>query len=431
MNKIYYLLALLVAFASCESKTKVPDSLYYNEETGTFDIRSVGDLLYLGQVSDTGVIKREGSEQTFQVNGAKLRLVDDLVIEDEWIPLGEGKGYRLKEIDGNGHSITFKNVSYEMDMWSSSDFGLFGYLMGTTVKDLTLKGDIHLISNEEKAPFGGTIGVLAAFFWGGCLENCNSEVNISVTAVGEKASMDVEVGGLVGKISVDDITSPVKERTVLKGVVSHTGDISIESNGRIDVGGIAGSARDVKWQEGISLINQGSIKITGESGGESKGHTIGGVFGEYLQYKVRSLGAPQRIMNLKNSADITVSCAKDDLLKVAGVVGKIFNENNMLADNFCNEGTITVKGNPEMSGSISGVIGEAEENISLHRMVNKGKIKIDGKFSSLTVCGIAYSPSIMCTGILYSCCEDLVSGYPPVHDSFIPWLRRDCKMKHD
>ena len=206
MNKIYYLLALLVAFASCESKTKVPDSLYYNEETGTFDIRSVGDLLYLGQVSETGVIKREGSEQTFQVNGAKLRLVDDLVIEDEWIPLGEGKGYRLKEIDGNGHSITFKNVSYEMDMWSSSDFGLFGYLMGTTVKDLTLKGDIHLISNEEKAPFGGTIGVLAAFFWGGCLENCNSEVNISVTAVGEKASMDVEVGGLVGKISVDDIT---------------------------------------------------------------------------------------------------------------------------------------------------------------------------------------------------------------------------------
>ena len=136
-------------------------------------------------------------------------------------------------------------------------------------------------------------------------------------------------------------------------------------------------------------------------------------------------------MNLKNSADITVSCAKDDLLKVAGVVGKIFNENNMLADNFCNEGTITVKGNPEMSGSISGVIGEAEENISLHRMVNKGKIKIDGKFSSLTVCGIAYSPSIMCTGILYSCCEDLASGYPPVHDSFIPWLRRDCKMKHD
>lgn len=431
MNKIYYLLALLVVFASCKSKTEVPDSLYYNEETGTFDIRSVGDLLYLGQVAESGIIKREGSEQTFHIDGAKLRLVDDLVIENEWVPLGEKKNYKLKEFDGNGHSITFKDVSYEMDMENASDFGLFGYLIGTTVKDLTLKGDIHLISNEEKSPFGGTIGVLAGVFWGGCLENCSSEVNISITAVGEKASMDVDAGGLVGKISVNDITSPVKEHTVLKGILSHTGDISIQSNGRIDVGGIAASARDVKWQEGVSLVNQGSIEIVGESGGDSKGHTIGGVFGEYLQYKVRALGAPQRIMNLKNSADITVSCAKDDLLEVAGVVGKIFNENNMLADNFCNEGTITVKGNPEMSGNVSGVIGEAEENISLHRMLNKGKIKIDGKFNSLDVSGIAYSPSLMCTGILYSCCKDLASGYPPVHDSFIPWLKRDCNMKHE
>ena len=87
---------------------------------------------------------------------------------------------RFKGIfEGNGNQIYNLYENY-----TDRNIGLFGYIEGAVIQNLSIQGEIQLFSNGSAA--GGIVGLGS-----GILLNCSSNINIEAKGVG--------VGGIVGK----------------------------------------------------------------------------------------------------------------------------------------------------------------------------------------------------------------------------------------
>ena len=142
---------------------------------GEYEVANAGNLMWMSQ----------------QINARTLsipytiKLVDDITIGEnlEWMPIAHPDGTQNSSVfDGNGHTLT---INQNRPTATDAGFGIFQSFNYSTVKDLTIKGDIVLNTT-------GHIGAIASTAYRTTISRVISYANITNKGSGR-------VGGLVGQ----------------------------------------------------------------------------------------------------------------------------------------------------------------------------------------------------------------------------------------
>ena len=143
---------------------------------GEYEVSNAGNLMWMSQ----------------QINARTLsipytiKLVDDITIGEnlEWMPIAHPDGTQNSSVfDGNGHTLT---INQNRPTATDAGFGIFQSFNYSTVKDLTIKGDIVLNTT-------GHIGAIASTIYRTTISRVISYANIT------NLSGSGRVGGLVGQ----------------------------------------------------------------------------------------------------------------------------------------------------------------------------------------------------------------------------------------
>ena len=121
-----------------------------------------------------------GSNGQTQNRGAYAVLTADVDLEnDAWTPIGPDRDSAYTgTFDGKGYTIKNLNVS------GSGNIGLFGYVSGGTIRNLTVAGSVTAT--------GGRAGGITCTLIDGLIENCANLCTVTYTGA------DGSVGGIVG-----------------------------------------------------------------------------------------------------------------------------------------------------------------------------------------------------------------------------------------
>ncbi len=272
-----------------------------------------------------------------------------------WVPLGEGTSFQdifTGTFEGNGHQIS----NLFIDDPSRRRLGLFGEVRNAQVRNLTLNGDLALVSGTATSV---QLGALAAqLTFESSVINCHSSVAVSSTAGFSK-----RIGGLIGYMNGTGTEAP--QTGPILDTVSTTGSITINDNA---VGGIVGLL-----QGGIVRNAYSTAAISGNSG------RAAGLIAEINASG--GLNNPTADVLVENS----VSLGSLDTNSMGGLVARI-------DQGFENNGTITLRNlfaratlSPfaDVGGMtlIIAAASEAEfENIVLASVINAGGNQADGLF---------------------------------------------------
>lgn len=210
--------------------------------TGTAEdpylISNVAQLEYLRDQSNLG---------SGQIT-AHAKLVNDIDLSyasaSNWIPASKSfsNGF-AGTFDGNGHCI--KNLYSSLNQ--GGYVGLFGYVDGGTIKNLTVEGVIESSCSEQ--------GMIAGFSYGGNYYNCVAKGRIN-TSFGSYF-----VGGIAGNISKSGSSNPV-----VQGCASY---VDIVSNGTYTAGLVGRADYGITME---ACANYGNV--TGEE-------YVSGLMGDY------------------------------------------------------------------------------------------------------------------------------------------------------
>ena len=186
-------------------------------------------------------------------------LTNDIDLSGEdWTPIGkmpesaENQDLPYKgNFNGNGHTISGLTITGNIKY-----AGLFGYINGATIADVTLKdGSISTTSTTGTGTYAGGI---VAFAQGGTITGCGNENPVT-------GGSFTCVGGIVGAI-YDSIKI---DRSYNTGTIAGTSDNNLKSR----VGGLIGSSFSNN-PEVIDCYNTGAVR-TGEYVGGLSGYTEG------------------------------------------------------------------------------------------------------------------------------------------------------------
>lgn len=309
MKKLLFLLALLLnaVWASAQysgsgNGTESDPYLIYNE-TQLYQMNN-----FLGS-SNAGVV---------------FKLMKDLDLTDfisenfpseGWMPVGvestpfQGKFY------GNNHTIS----GLWINRTSTDNIGLFGYVSGATINDLTLHGS----KISGKANVGGLVGYATS----STVANCHTEfdgvsgsamvggligliISTSVTQtghIGNVSGSSSHIGGLIGQalsssaVTTCEVKSDVSGTRYVGGVLGQLGTSTIKEStnhgnvtGTGSVGGVVGVANGTG-----SLTN---VKLFGDTKGTSN---VGGIVGEIQTSSSISFSSCQSKGLITNTGDYT------------------------------------------------------------------------------------------------------------------------------
>lgn len=190
---------------------------------------------------------------------------------NNWIPIGT---YSFRSstdytkcfqgsFDGNDKTITGMTISSA----SVEYIGLFGYLYGATVKDLTMaeSNDINLTSitsTNTFFPFGSIVGCVR----NGKIINCRNQCTVSYNS--EKQGY---VGGIAGLAKGSVISA-----------CSNSGDITVQNNAGYGGGIVGGNEKSSI----VSCFNTGDISVTASE--QSGSAYAGGIIGADVGYSTGS-----------------------------------------------------------------------------------------------------------------------------------------------
>ena len=260
--------------------------------------------------------------QSGDYSGAYFKLADNIPSVGNITPIGSNTHSFAGNFDGNNKTISGLNISV-----AGNNVGLFGYISGATIKNLTVNGSVKGSSNV-----GGVVG----YANGTNIKNATN--NASVEG-------DTSVGGIVGYA---DSTSR------MYGTIVNSGNITANSM----VGGVSGENHGF-WCDTNS--NYGTFKNSGSINGRN-GATVGGV----------TAFADKEMRNAFNTGNVIGGNA------VGGVAGRV----QALIKNSYNSGEIvgtnsTAQG--EISGTptgvfVGGITGYTTVNGTISNCYNKGHI---------------------------------------------------------
>ncbi|MBR0366410.1 MAG: hypothetical protein IJH94_06390, partial [Clostridia bacterium] len=118
--------------------------------------------------------------------GNKIKLTADIQLSGTWTPIGNIANKFEGTFDGQGHIISGLSVSAENAFCQ----GLFGYVDGGTIKNLTVTGTVNVSATSTGGQIGGIVGYLNGV--DAKVISCKSEVTVSAP------SYSTAVGGVVG-----------------------------------------------------------------------------------------------------------------------------------------------------------------------------------------------------------------------------------------
>ncbi len=163
-------------------------------------------------------------------SSADAVLTDDIDLNNkEWTPIGNGTNKYSGTFDGEDHTV--KNMSITVP---AEYMGLFGYVDGGEIKNITVSGEIVASGYQNYSTaccIGGIVGWLC-----GNISNCTSNVDINISDYTVKSSSIGGICGLFGKMSK-------KYRIV---ACTNSGTITVKVNlkdaesGNAKAGGISG-----------------------------------------------------------------------------------------------------------------------------------------------------------------------------------------------
>ena len=178
--------------------------------------------------------------------------------DEEWTPIGKNYSYAYKgTFDGAGYTVKGLKITGT----ATQNCGLFGYVYGGAVENLTVQGTITLTGNGDSSyGAGGIAGRLDGT--AGSVQNCRSDVTITGGQ---------NVGGIVGYVSGGYSTATKS----ITGCVN-TGSITSNSN---NAGGIVGY---ISGQVTVdSCYNRGTVA----GGGWHAGGIVGYLENRYAAVK--------------------------------------------------------------------------------------------------------------------------------------------------
>lgn len=215
------------------------------------------------------------SIKCYLANGISLKAVchpadaANSVAEASWNPIG-GENPFKGIFDGNKHTVSDLYINS-----SGSNLGLFGYVDGAEIKNVTVQGNVTGFYEEGNERSGQYVGlVLGVGTKKSKLENCESRGSVTGCS---------NVGGIAGLVSRSTITLCTNRATVtgsgqsgeyFGGIVgsgcglslcANYADITTESD---NVGGLAGVlSTDSKGQGMNNCMNVGNVKGKQNVGG--------------------------------------------------------------------------------------------------------------------------------------------------------------------
>ena len=221
------------------------------------------------------VYDEEGLRAMSEDLDANYRLMDDIILTEEWVPIGTKESPFFGSFDGDGHSVSGLSIIESGDSY----LGLFGYFSGSSVSNVnfvaaTIKASYSL-SNQDTSYAGliaGYISSKARF------TRINVDETSSINAE-RQADRDSYVGGIAGYCnSTIDILSysncaDVTASGCVGGFVGF-GSATIESSsnsgvvaGSDNVGGLIGHGDDHSPTYIKSSFNFGDVSGSNNVGG--------------------------------------------------------------------------------------------------------------------------------------------------------------------
>ena len=252
-----------------------PDSVDVSVDTNTYTVKTPRGLAWIAWVTNNGKTTANTNETyssyypSAGFSGSTVTLADDISLatpkgvtadfKNNWVPIGtSGKSFQ-GTFDGNGKSITGMTISST----SVHHVGLFGYLYGATVKDLTMadERDTQTI-NWETIPTSSDnnnyyLGSVAGWVKSGKIINCHNKCAVSFSVSGKAGN----VGGIAGMIAENSVLS----------TCSNSGAITVDGS-PVMGGGIAGESAQSSI---VSCFNTGDVSATSNTNTAYAGGIVG------------------------------------------------------------------------------------------------------------------------------------------------------------
>ncbi len=255
---------------------------YYDDPVAdTYTLRTAEDLRGLAELVN---------EESLSFAGKTISLAADVDLSGAaWTPIGSWGGARFGgTFDGGGHTVTIENG--EMG-GTEGCFGLFGYLEGASVSDLTLRGSVRVtVSNSSAAATIIYIGALAGYASdGSSIARISNQMTMRIDATVGSGGV-VDVGGIVGWCGGVTLDSCANIGAITASCTSRgVGDNNIAI---VNAGGIAGLANAGTALRVTNCYNTGSVTA---EGGTTKAAGILAGFSSYASgnamYNCYSAGA--------------------------------------------------------------------------------------------------------------------------------------------
>lgn len=333
----------LLTFTLCTAPCAFAANGTLTQEDGYYLIEDEKDLAAFRDGVNNG---------TLASANARLAADIDLSVYENWTPIGNETNKYAGIFDGRGHAINGLAVNITDASGNILYAGLFGYIGGGTVKNITVSGSIQVVSDVYSVIVGGIVGDVE----NGSVENCKSSVSVSTSYKTVSIEQSVLAGGIAGFIEGGKVVNCESSGGV-KATVGEYGERNTPIN---FVGGIAGinSGGEID-----NCTSSGDVEANGAN--DMMLVNAGGIVGSNQKDVIGESGAI--VSNCVSSSNVTSNGRMGDpgdgeaCSRVGGITG--------LNDNNC-----TLKNCIVMAESVSGRDAEDERNASSVVFVNAGTV---------------------------------------------------------
>ena len=336
---------------------------------GVYQIANAGQLYWFAQSGgssasavltaditiQTGVLNADG-----ELNGTPQYL---------WTPIGSYTG----TFDGQGHTISglYVDVSGSGDSDIYVYAGLFGYINGGVVKDLSITDSYISGSASSNTLASAYVGGVCGKNNDGTIENCSVSATVTGSVTGSASDKYAYVGGVCGYNNGGTIENCYNSGSVTGSVTGNASDKYA------NVGGVCG------YNIGGTIMNcYNSGSVTGSASG--KYAYVGGVCGQNYSYDSYDDGTAT-ITNCYNTGSVTGT--GNAYFYVGGVCGYNYAYGSSTAKitNCYSTGTVT---SSDGTAYVGGVCGQNFANRGTAKITNcysTGEVTSTGTYGG--VCG--------------------------------------------
>ncbi|MCD8158142.1 MAG: hypothetical protein LUD77_04390 [Clostridiales bacterium] len=257
----------------------------------TYEISNAGQLFWFASLVNGDTTQED---ITAANTNASAVLMNGITIPSgyEWTPIGTKAEPYTGTFDSDGFTIENMKITIEAEY-----IGLFGYVTGGTIKNLTVSGAINVSGTTIFA--GGIVGTIR----NGTLSNLTSNVSVTGTTTTKGT-----FGGVAATVEgMDGTAGSTMELCINNGNVTASGVLGC-------TGGLVGYMNSATI---TNCINNGEVDTTGATAQQNAGINTGGIVG-YINNKTAYITNCVNIGEVSNaSSTSTVTCY------TGAVVGRI------------------------------------------------------------------------------------------------------------